>query len=193
MPQPALATPEDAAAWGYDLPSDTASALLSRASVRIRRAAKHPIAPPATITLELPVTGSEIALPVHPVIAVLKVQTVADDGTLTTLTGWRWNGDRLEVPCPWPVLGLKPPRASVQWQAGFPVASDGIVELTCQVATRLSMTPAGMDVGIRERKVDDYSETYAVEQLDIAGDLLPGEEKALRRELGVLQVWTTSA
>jgi hypothetical protein len=189
MPQPSLATPEDATAWGYDLPSDTATALLNRASTRIRRAANRPIAPPSTVTLELDIEDSAIQLPVHPVVSVIAVQAVADDGTLTALTGWRWDGDKVCIPKPWPANVPWTRRALVTWIAGWQTASDGIKELTCHVANRLGLTPAGMDVGIRERKVDDYSETYAVEQIEAAGDLLSGELTALQRELGTQTVW----
>jgi hypothetical protein len=187
---PALATQADAASWGYTLPSGTGDALLSRASVRIRRAAGQPITP-STVTVQLPVERRIVLLPAPPVIAVQTVKAVNPaDGTLTVLTGWVWDGERLNLP--YPAIIPAPCRAEVTYSRGWTVVSDGIVELTCQVATRLSLTPPGMDVGVRERKVDDYSETYAVEQLDIAGDLLPGELTALRRELGPLQVWVAT-
>jgi hypothetical protein len=190
VPLPALATQADAVNWGYALPTATADALLSRASVRIRRAAGEPITP-STVTVELPVDRYEVLLPAPPVISVQTVSSVADDGTLATLTGWRWDGEKLNLPCP--MITPTPCRVLVVYQRGWTVVSDGLVELCCQVATRLSLTPNGMDVGIRERKVDDYSETYAVEMLDAAGDLLPGELTALRRELGELNAWVVTS
>lgn len=189
MPLPALATQADAAAWGYTLPSGTADVLLARASVRIRRAAGEPITP-STVTVQLAVERRIVLLPAPPVIAVLAVQAVAADGTLSALTGWVWDGEKLNLP--YPAILPEPCRVQVTYTRGWTVVSPGIVELTCQVATRLSLTPPGMDVGVRERKVDDYSEVYAVEQLDIAGDLLPGELTALRRELCPIEVWVST-
>lgn len=186
MSLPALATQADAANWGYSLPSANADALLNRASVRIRRAAGEPITP-STVTVQLAVERRVVLLPAPPVISVTSVSSVADDGTMATLTGWVWDGEKLNLP--YPAIVPAPCRVQVVYQRGWTVVSDGLVELCCQVATRLSLTPNGMDVGIRERKVDDYSETYAVEMLDAAGDLLPGELTALRRELGELNAW----
>jgi len=187
---PPLATQSDAVTWGYTLPTATADALLARASVRIRRAAGEPITP-STVTVELPVERLAVLLPAPPVVTVQTVSAVADDGTLTALTGWRWDGERLLIPQE--TVTPTPTRVQVVYQRGWTVIPDGVVELTCQVANRLSLTPAGMDVGVRQRTIDDYSETFAVEQLDAAGDLLPGEITALRRELGAINVWTVTA
>lgn len=186
MVLPPLATQADAAAWGYTLPIESADALLARASVRLRRAARESISV-ATVTVETAVDCGFVDLPAPPVISVSDVQAVADDGTLSALTGWRWNGDRL-------VLAPQPPcRVQVTYQRGRTVVPDGVVELTCQVAVRMSLTPAGMDIGIRERKVDDYSETYAVEMIDAAGNLLAGELTALRDALGSRTVWVSGS
>lgn len=185
MALPPLATQADAAAWGYTLPAETADLLLARASTRLRRAARESISA-ATITIETAVDCDEVALPAQPVISVSDVQAVADDGTLTPLTGWRWNGEALMLTS-WP----RPRRIQVTYLRGRTVVPDGVVELTCQVAVRMSLTPAGMDIGIRERRVDDYTEVYATEQIDAAGDLLPGERTALRDALGSRTVWVT--
>lgn len=190
MSLPALATQADALNWGYVLPPATADALLDRASVRIRRAAGQPITP-STVTVQLPVERRVVLLPAPPIISVSSVSSVADDGTMTTLTGWVWDGEKLNLP--YPTIVPAPCRVQVVYTRGWTVISDGLVELCCQVATRLSLTPTGMDIGLRERKVDDYSETYAVEMLDAAGDLLPGELTALRRELGPLDAWVVTS
>lgn len=184
MSQSALATQADVANWGYTLPADRADALLARASVRLRRAARESISA-ATVTIETAVECGTVILPAPPVISVSDVQAVADDGTLSELTGWRWDGEQLVMP-PYP-----PCRVQVTYVRGRTVVPEGVVELTCQVAVRMSLTPAGMDIGIRERKVDDYSETYAVEMIDAAGNLLPGELSALRNALGSRTVWVS--
>jgi hypothetical protein len=187
MSLPPLATQADASAWGYTLPPASADALLNRASVRIRRAAGQPITP-STVTIQLDADHGTVTVPAPPVITVQQVQAVdPDDGTLTTMTGWWWDGDRLHLP------DCRTPRVQVTYQRGWTVVPDGIVELTCQVANRLALTPAGMDVGVRSRTIEDYSETFAVEQLDVAGDLLPGELTALGRELGdPVDIWVVT-
>lgn len=183
-----LATMSDVANWGYVLPAATGDALLDRASVRIRRAARESITP-ATVTVQTDVDGAVVVLPAPPVISVTTVQAVASDGTLSTLTGWWWDGDRIVMPTD-PLTCVS--RVQVTYVRGRTVVPEGIVELTCQVAVRMSLTPAGMDIGIRERRVDDYTEVYAVEQLDAAGNLLPGELAALHDALGGRNVWVTS-
>jgi hypothetical protein len=81
----------------------------------------------------------------------------------------------------------------VTYRRGWTVVPDGVVELVCQVAERLADTPKGMDVGIRATSLDDYSVTYAAEQQNVSGDLLPGELTALARDLGcVPAVWVVS-
>lgn len=186
MSLPPLATQADAAIWGYTLPADLADALLARASVRLRRAAHESISA-ATVTVQADVDCGTALLPAPPVISVSDVQQVNVDGTLSALTGWWWNGEELVMPPPPVSVG----RVQATYLRGRTVVPDGVVELTCQVAVRMSMTPAGMDIGIRERRVDDYTEVYASEQIDAAGNLLPGELTALRDALGVRTVWVS--
>lgn len=186
-----LATPEDATSYGYSLPADTALADLARASVRVRRAAGQPITP-SVVTVNIRVHSRWIELPAPPVIEVQDVQEVAEDGTTTPLTGWRWTGTYLLLPhgCAEEV--------QVTFQRGWVTTPDGVVELVCQVANRLANTPQGMDVGIRSTQeiIDDYtsSTTFASEQVQVAGDLLPGELQALKRALGsVRDVWVVNS
>jgi len=174
---PPLATQADATGYGYTLDPATADALLNRASVRIRRAAGQPITP-SVVTVRLTPDGDRLRLPAPPVIEIQSVKSVVDD-VATDLTGWWWDGERLRLPDCTTTL------AEVTYQRGWTTLPGGLVELTCQVADRLAKTPVGMDAGIRAREVvGEYSETYAAEQTQTAGDLLPGELTALRRELG---------
>ncbi|MFG3050326.1 hypothetical protein ACGFZP_05130 [Kitasatospora sp. NPDC048239] len=178
MSLPALATAADAAALDYALPPARADALLAKASVRIRRAAGQPITP-STVVVQLDSEEGSVVLPAPPVITVQQVQAVTAAGTLTVVTGWVWDGERLRLPDPCTT------RVQVTYQRGWTVVPDGLVDLTCQVAQRLADTPTtGMATGIRSEQIDDYSVTYAVEQLDAAGDLLPGERTALADALG---------
>jgi hypothetical protein len=182
---PPLATEADATSYGYTLPSGSAAALLSRASARIRRAAGQPITP-SIVTVQLGTgDGGKVELPAPPVLEVQSVSSVDDAGALTTLTGWWWDGEQLRLPsCT--------DRVQVTYQRGWDPVPDGVVELACEVADRLSATPAGMAVGLRERAIDDYREVYAAEAIQAAGDLLPGELTALQRELGARCVWVVS-
>jgi hypothetical protein len=184
-----LATQADAVTFGYALPAGTADAFLARASARVRRAAGQPITP-SVVTLQLTPESRRVELPAPPVIEVQSVSTVDEDGTATALTGWWFDGTYLRLPhhqhahCR---TDLK-----VAYRRGWEVLSAGLVELVCQVAHRLSVTPVGMDAGIRQQAIDDYSITFASETMQVAGDLLPGELTALRAELGERTVWVVS-
>lgn len=182
MPLPSLATPEDATAYGYSLSEASAAALLTRASVRIRRAAGQPITP-SVVTVQLTVDSDRVELPAPPILEVQTVSAVAEDGTTSALTGWWWDGEYLRL------ADCRTRRVLVTYRRGWATVPDGIVELACQVANRIGDSPVGMEAGIRERAIDDYRETYAAEATQTAGDLLPGELTALQRELGERCVW----
>jgi hypothetical protein len=173
---PPLATQADADALGYTLPADRADGLLARASARIRRAAGQPITPSDVVWQAKPVCG-EITLPAPPIVAVNAVAEVADDGTTTPLTGWRWDGNTLHI-CD-EVEGVQ-----VSYTRGWATIPDGVVELCCEVASRLAEVPTEGEGMVRQRSIDDYSVTYASEQIAAGGDLMPGELAALERELG---------
>lgn len=182
---PSLATPEDATAYGYTLPADTAEVWLARASVRVRRAAGWAINS-ATSTVRLPVDHHEIVLPSPPVTAVASVAGVNPDGTTTPLTvgvDWTWDGQERIRLGPW----LE--QADVVYTHGFVTMPDELVELVCSVAQRLSNTPVGMEAGIRSVTIDDYSRTFAAEARTDAASLLPGEQDALDDILAVPTVW----
>lgn len=186
MSLPPLATDADAVSYGYTLPEASAGVLLARASVRIRRAAGQPITP-SIVTLQVPVEGGLVELPAPPVLEVQTVQAVAEDGTLTTVTSWWWDGEHLHL------TTCLAHRVQVTYRRGWEPLPDGVVELACSVADRLANTPRGMEVGVRQRSIDDYSETYAAEATQSAGDLLPGELTALQRELGGRCVWVVKS
>ncbi|MFE7609243.1 head-tail connector protein [Streptomyces celluloflavus] len=180
-PSPPLATPADAARFGKKLPDDGAAALLATASARIRRAAGQEITV-SEVTVRLPVERGAVLLPAPPVQAVQSVASVAAGGTATELVGWGWDGISLSG------LGGAV-LVEVVYTRGYDPVPEGIVELCCQVAQRLADTVSGMDIGIRQQSIDNYSVTFAVEQLDSAGDLLPGELAAIGRVLGAREVW----
>jgi hypothetical protein len=183
MSLPPLATQADATTYGYSLPAATADALLARASARIRRAAGQPITS-STSTVRLAEHDGTVALPGPPITAVTSVVAVDSTGTTTALPWWCWDGERLTVPC-----GTG--QVEVVYTRGYGTVPDGIVELTCAVASRFGATPAGADGLLRSEQIDDYSRTFATEAITAAGDLLPGELEALEAALGTPEAWMT--
>lgn len=189
MPLPALATAADATAYGYTLPAGAEDTLLSRASVRIRRAAGWAINA-TTTTFRAPVEYDEVRLPSPPVTAVTTVSSVARDGTVTALDptkDWTWDG--AETIC----LLTYVETAEIVYTHGFDPIPDELIELTCSVAQRLANTPVGMDAGIRSVTIDDYSRTFAAEARHDAAGLLPGEKDALDDILAVPSVWVVKS
>ena len=185
MSLPPLATQADAAAYGYTLPPAMADGLLARASARIRRAAGQPITS-STSTVRLTATDGTVTLPGPPITAVSSVLGVSCDGSTSVLGWWCWNGSTLTVPC-----GTD--QVEAVFTRGYTVVPDGIVELTCAVASRFAATPASAEGLLRSRQIDDYSETYATEAIGAAGDLLPGEREALEDVLGTPEAWMTGS
>lgn len=185
MPLPSLATQADATTYGYSLPAASADALLARASARVRRAAGQPISE-TTSTVRLPVDHGTVDLPGGPVTAVTSVTMVAADGTTTVLDTDEWllDGARITL-----LVYRDELQADVAYTRGWATIPDGIAELVCQVASRMAQTPDGAEGLLRQRSIDDYSETFATEQIVAAGDLLPGELTALRSELGQPAAW----
>lgn len=180
---PPLATLDDAATYGYALTGAQGGALLARASARIRRAAQQSITP-TTVVMSLEPTRDPrlfremVTLPALPVTGVQTVMTDPWEGDPEVVAGWRWDG-RETVSLP-PFTG----RVKVTWGRGFDPVPDGLIELCCEVASRLSQTPDGEGL-VRQQAVDDYSVTFATEQIVAGGDLMPGELTALGRALGV--------
>lgn len=180
MSLPPLATQADATGYGYSLPADTADGLLNRASARIRRAAGQPITS-STSTVRLPVEEGTVVLPGPPVTEVTSVLGVDCTGATYTLACWSRQDAVITVPC-----GTE--QVEVDYTHGYPTVPDGVVELTCAVASRFAATPADAEGLLRSRSIDDYSETFATEAIAAGGDLLPGEREALEDALGTPEV-----
>ncbi|MER8083842.1 hypothetical protein ABTZ57_01435 [Streptomyces sp. NPDC094048] len=182
---PPLATQADATAYGYTLPeSRDPAGLLARASARVRRAAGRGALTAQTTTVRLPVSRGQVALPGAPILSVAAVLAVEPDGSTEPVEGWQWDGEEhLLVP------RCRTDRVEVEYRNGFEQIPDGLVELVCQIAYRLSQQPAQGEGMIRQTSVDDYSVTYASEQIAAAGDLMPGELQALNAVLGTPGVY----
>ncbi|MYR62415.1 hypothetical protein GTY54_41520 [Streptomyces sp. SID625] len=181
---PPLATPPDAAAYGYQLPPERAEALLARASARVRRAAGRGAITAQTSEVRLPVVRGTVTLLGAPVVSVSGVRAVTEDGGTGEQIAWRWGGDGL-LAVPHHLVD----QVDVTYRHGFEVLPDGLVELVCQVAFRLSQQPAQGEGMLRTASVDDASFTYASEQIAAAGDLMPGELQALKSALGTPSTW----
>lgn len=177
MPPLPLASPADAARFGYALPEGREMEMLARASARIRREAGQQITR-TTSTVRLTAWRGRVTLPSPPVTAVTLVKRVLADDTTETFTGWRWDRyDKLTGVCG---------DVDVTYTHGWDPLPDELLELVCSVASRLGATPdgGGMEAGIRSESIDDYSVTYAAESLQMASGLLEGEISSLHNILG---------
>ncbi|MEU9400545.1 hypothetical protein [Streptomyces sp. NPDC048242] len=180
---PSLATPADAVSYGYELPAARSDGLLARASARVRRAAGRAITA-QTSEVRLPVSRGMVRLPGAPIVAVYGVREVDEQGQQGDQVAWVWSGgEKLAVP------DHLVHQVDVTMRHGFEVLPDGLVELVCQVAFRLSQQPAQGEGMLRTASLDDASFTYASEQIAAAGDLMPGERTALESALGTPSTW----
>ncbi|WP_157253207.1 hypothetical protein [Nonomuraea typhae] len=179
MPPLPLASPADAVRLGYTLPSGREMEFLARASARLRRDAGRPISS-TTSTVRLRVEGGKVMLPGGPVTAVSTVVRLPEDGG-ATLTGWRWDGME-HIHC----IPLWCADVLVTYTHGLATIPDELLDLVCSVAVRLGQTEEapGMEVGKRSESIDDYAVTYAVEAIETASGLLPGESQQLAAFLG---------
>ena len=175
MTLPALATTDDMATYGYTAPAN-ASAMLARASARIRLAAGHQVITAETSSVSFPPSRERcLKLWQVPVTAVHSV--VLDDGTSLTdyvVVGnevWLSHIDRAGIP-----QGV-----TVTYDHGYTTLPDELIELTCAVAMRLSGTKPDRDPAIQAQTVGDVSQTLNAGAGDYASRLLPGEEATIRR------------
>lgn len=177
MPPLPLASPADAARFGYSLPEGQEMEMLARASARIRREAGQQITQ-TTSTVRLTAWRGHVSLPSPPVSAVSEVLRVLHDGTTEPFDGWLFDGvNRVNRVCG---------DVIVTYTHGFDPLPDELIDLVCSVASRLGATPSGggMEAGIRSESIDDYSVTYAAESLQMASGLLEGEVSSLHSILG---------
>ncbi|MEV7422867.1 hypothetical protein [Streptomyces sp. NPDC091212] len=184
---PPLATPADAVAYDYPLPDARATGLLARASARVRRAAGRGALTAETTVVMLPVSRGAVKLPGPPILSISRVRAPAEGESMADIP-WEWPGEEtLYLP------RCLTDRAEVTYRHGFEVLPDGLVELVCQIAYRLSQQPSQGEGMLRTAAVDDASFTYASEQIAAAGDLMPGELGALKAVLGKPGVWMVRA
>lgn len=143
----------------------------------------------ATLTEVLRVDRDSLCidLPRRPVAAVA---SVAVDGVELAESAWEWNPGRPRV---WllaaPSWAGREPVASVTYTGGWTVIPDDIRAVALSVAARVYRSADGL----RSVSIDDYSETRAGSDEDLAGvSLLKGERAILdsyRRRTASVSMW----
>lgn len=165
MALPPLATAEDLAEYGY--PAD-AENLLARASARVRRYTGQLITA-GTSTVELP--GRPYRLLQAPVTAVTSVAAVPDGNALSYRLGAA--GVLYVYGCDGPI--------TVEYDHGYEILPDGLIELVCSIAARLASTPEGMLAGARTEQAGGESITWGTDAYSGATGLTSTEKAELDR------------
>lgn len=158
MALPPLATTADLTLFGY--PDDVPASVLERASARVRRYTRQDISP-GTSTVEL--FGPPFRLPQRPVREVTAV---------TGTSSWTLHpAGVLEI------AGCGP--ITVTYDHGFDELPDDLVELVCQIATRLHSTPDAIQTGARTEQAGGESVTWGVEAYAASTGLTTEEKSGL--------------
>lgn len=161
MPLPPLATAEDMAAFGYEPVDD---AVLLRASTRVRRYTRQQITP-GTSTTTLTGVGPW-RLPQRPVTRVIEVKD--KDGNRVR---WELRGSVL---CSRSCAPL-----TVEYEHGMDPLPDALVELVCQIASRIAATPAGLVAGVRTEQAGAETITWGSDAYAASSGLTDEEKEAL--------------
>lgn len=190
MPDPsAFATADQAAAYGYVLPSGQESALLVRASQAITDAAGFGIlAQPATVRRRA--RHGVISLENIPLVtSVSSVSLVNGDGSLDGVTGFRLDGeDKDRVYLDSDVPGRRCGLFEVAFTYGLASVPDSLVLLTASVAYRMAATPVAMLAGVTSQSVGQVS--WSATGKAPGDGLTDSECSRLARIVPVRRVWT---
>lgn len=150
---------DDAAAYGYTLPSGTATGLLARATQAIRDEAGIPVTQ-TTSTLEVIARCGLLELPTPLVTSVTSISLLGDGDDSTPVTDWRFERSlrviHLGRSLTWAQRNRG--RFAVTYVHGFAVLPAGLVMLTASVAARLSVTPPAAE-GLKSKTVGSVSWT----------------------------------
>lgn len=158
---PALATTEDLARFGYPV---TASTMLDRASVRVRRYAGQDItAGTSTVTIYGPIHR----LPQRPIVLVTSVKTL-DGADVDYEVG---SAGHLHI--------CSEGTVEVTYDHGYDLVPDEIVELVCGIAARMTDTPASVAGGAQTEQAGGESVTWG-------GDAFGGTTSLTREEKRVI-------
>lgn len=173
MPLTPLATASDMSAFGYTIVDDE---WLVRASTRIRTAVKQDITP-GTSVRKLSGFGPWI-LPQRPVVAIVSVDDADGNPVQYELRGQTLHISQYGYRFPFP--GRKPlPPYTVEYSHGFDPVPDGLVELTCAIATRLANLPDQVAMGARTEQAGGEAVTWGVEAFNSSSGLTAGEKAIL--------------
>lgn len=158
---PDLITGADLTTYGYD---QVAAGKITAASARIRRYTRQQITA-GTSSVELTGVGPWL-LPQRPVIDVTSVLDSKDEEVTYDLIGQRVYSQACA-----PLI--------VEYSHGFDPLPDDLVELVCQIATRLVNTPAAMAAGARTEQAGGESVTWGADAYVGTSGLTKAEELAL--------------
>ena len=172
MTAPPIATIEDAAALGYNLPADTAEALLNRASVRVRRAAGFPITR-TTVTSSIDFDGVPIRMPA----LTTEVSAVQKDGEDVDFC---FTDGRLSAHS----CGS----LDVTFTIGYETVPDGLVDLVCSIANRLSASDDPEASALQQKSVGQTSVTWKRDSGQTSTGLSNAELEALNEYIPSMRV-----
>jgi hypothetical protein len=156
-----LATQDDATAFGMGTISAGAFA---RASARVRGYTGLNL---TEDTYEITARGQIVQLPQRPVIAVTSV--VDDDGNdvdWTLRAGGVLNTDCSE-------------NLTIEYDAGYTVLPDALVELVCTIASRLDTVDPAAAAGVQQETGGSESVTFGFDSYNAISELTTGEKRAL--------------
>lgn len=160
MALPPLATPADAATYGYE---DVSEAMLARASARVRRYTRLDItAGTSTVTLSGP---GPWRMPQRPVTSITSVTDENGDPVRYELDGQFLSADTYPV--------------TVEYSHGYAELPDALVELVSAIASRMQSMPASVAAGAQTEQAGSETVTWGAQAYASTSGLLPSEEKAL--------------
>lgn len=166
-----LANQADATAFGY---GTITGGYFARASARIRGYTRQTItAGTSTILARAPI----VQLPERPVTSVTSVTDVSDANSTYLLSENEYTlraGGVLEVPNYGGNL-------EIVYEHGFATLPDELLELVCQVASRMSATPDAVASGAVQETGGSESVSYGLAAFNATSDLTDGEKRVLDR------------
>jgi hypothetical protein len=195
----ALATVEDALAFGYALDPTLGPGLLNRASARVRQYTGQTISRVVNDVQDIPVRNLVALMPQLPADKPTVVQF--DGVTFLENSAWYWD------PIQSRLCGVNPylnsanfsgwwwrdndKYVTVTYSHGYEVVPDTIKEIVCSIANRMAKTPDAAEGGTRQEGAGGVNITYASETLSSGANLTASEKAALdkvvprRRQLSI--------
>lgn len=164
MAMPDLAEAADLATYGYP---PEAQSFLARASARVRRHTRQKITEgTSTVTLH----AWPYRLPQRPVTAIV---SVTSDGVSVPY--------RLDAAGVIEVYGTCARRVVVEYEHGYDIVPDGLVELVCSIAARMAATPDAVGAGAQTEQAGGESITWGYDAYAGTTGLTQAERRELDR------------